>query len=115
VAVGTVAGVLLSVSAVHRTPVEPRQPGVWAFSHMVRPLPGWSVQGRTLERDCAPTRLRAAGVRSRSAPRAPPGYDGCRVTRTRFGLALGRPSTPTASGAAEAERCCGGSTRTPPW
>jgi Sigma-70, region 4 len=59
VAVGTVAAVLLSVSAVHRTPVEPRQPGVWAFSHMVRPLPGWSVQGRTLESHWETTTLRA--------------------------------------------------------
>ena len=59
VAVGTVAAVLLSVSAVHRTPVEPRQPGVWTFSHMVRPLPGWSVQGRTVERHWETTTLRA--------------------------------------------------------
>jgi Sigma-70, region 4 len=59
VAVGTVVAVLLSVSAVHRTPVEPRQPGVWAFSHMVRPLPGWSVQGRTLERHWETTTLNA--------------------------------------------------------
>jgi hypothetical protein len=59
VAVGTVVAVLLSVSAVHRTPVEPRQPGAWAFSHMVRPLPGWSVQGRTLERHWETTTLNA--------------------------------------------------------
>jgi hypothetical protein len=59
VAVGTVAAVFLSVSIVHRTPVEPRQPGVWAFSHMVRSLPGWSVQGRTLERHWETTMLRA--------------------------------------------------------
>lgn len=59
VAVGTVVAVLLSVSAVHRTPVEPRQPGVWAFSHMVRPLQGWSVQGRTLERHWETTTLNA--------------------------------------------------------
>ena len=59
VAVGTAAAVLLSVSAVHRTPIEPRQPGVWAFSHMVRPLPGWSVQGRTLERHWETTTLRS--------------------------------------------------------
>jgi hypothetical protein len=59
VAVGTVAAVLLSVSALHRTPVEPRQPGVWAFSHLVRPLPGWSVMGRTLERHWETTTLRA--------------------------------------------------------
>jgi Sigma-70, region 4 len=69
VAVGTVVAVLLSVSAVHRTPVEPRQPGAWAFSHMVRPLPGWSVQGRTLERHWETTTLNAD----------PPGNGRCSV------------------------------------
>ena len=41
VAVGTLAAVLLAVSAVHRPDVEPRHAGVWAFSHTVRPIPGW--------------------------------------------------------------------------
>ena len=59
VAVGAAAAVVLSVSAVHRTPIEPRQPGVWAFSHVVRPLSGWSVQGRTLERHWETTTLRS--------------------------------------------------------
>jgi hypothetical protein len=59
VAVGTVAAVLLSVSAVHRPDVEPRQPGVWAFSHTVRPLPGWSIRSRTIEPQWETTTLRA--------------------------------------------------------
>jgi Sigma-70, region 4 len=59
VAVGTLAAVLLSVSAVHRPQVEPRQPGDWAFSHSVRPLPGWSVRRRTIERQWETTTLRA--------------------------------------------------------
>src|SRR4029453_18559214 len=49
VAVGAVTAVLLSVRAVHRPHIEPRQAGVWAFSHTVRPLPGWSVRSRTIE------------------------------------------------------------------
>jgi hypothetical protein len=59
VAVGTVAAVLLSVSAVHRPHIEPRQAGVWAFSHTVRPLPGWSVRSRTIEHQWETTTLRA--------------------------------------------------------
>ena len=69
---------LLTVSAVHRPYVEPRQPGVWTFSHTVRSLPGWSVRSRTVEREwrqppCAPSRRKAADAPLRSAPRAPPG------------------------------------------
>ena len=78
VAVGTLAAVLLSVSAVHRPYVEPRQPGVWTFSHTVRLSRAGrsgaersSVSGR--QPPCAPTRREAAGARSRSAPPAPPG------------------------------------------
>jgi Sigma-70, region 4 len=59
VAVGTVAAVLLLVSAVHRPHIEPRQAGVWAFSHTVRPLPGWSVRSRTIEHQWETTILRA--------------------------------------------------------
>jgi hypothetical protein len=58
VAVGTLAAVLLAVSAVHRPVVEPRQPGVWAFSHTIRPIPGWEVQSRTVEREWETTILR---------------------------------------------------------
>ena len=59
VAVATVAAVLLSVSAVHQPYIEPRQAGVWAFSHTVRPLPGWSVRSRTIEHQWETTTLRA--------------------------------------------------------
>jgi hypothetical protein len=59
VAVGTLAAVLLTVSAVHRPYVEPRQPGVWTFSHTVRSLPGWSIGSRTVERQWETTTLRA--------------------------------------------------------
>jgi Sigma-70, region 4 len=59
VVVGTVAALLLSVSAVHRPHVEPRQPGVWAFSHSVRHLPDWSVESRTVEYQWETTTLRA--------------------------------------------------------
>jgi Sigma-70, region 4 len=59
VAVGTLAAVLLSISVVHRPYVEPRQAGVWAFSHTVRPLQGWSVQSRTVEQQWETTTLRA--------------------------------------------------------
>jgi DNA-directed RNA polymerase specialized sigma24 family protein len=59
VAAGTLAAVLLTVSAVHRPYVEPRQPGVWTFSHTVRTLPGWSVQSRAVEREWETTTLRA--------------------------------------------------------
>jgi hypothetical protein len=59
VAVGAVTAVLLSVSAVHRPHIEPRQAGVWAFSHTVRPLPGWSVRSRTIEQQWETTILRA--------------------------------------------------------
>ena len=65
VAVGTLAAVLLTVSAVHRPDVEPRKPGVWAFSHTVRPLPGWSIQSRTVERQWETTTLRAEPPRDR--------------------------------------------------
>ena len=66
VAVGTLAAVLLSVSAVHRPQVEPRQPGVWAFSHSVQPLPGWSVRRRTVEHQWETTTLRADSPESGS-------------------------------------------------
>jgi Sigma-70, region 4 len=64
VAVGTLAAVLLTVSAVHRPYVEPRQPGVWTFTHTVRSLPGWSVQSRTVEREWETTTLRAESPES---------------------------------------------------
>ena len=64
VAVGTLAAVLLTVSAVHRPYVEPREPGVWAFSHTVRSLPGWSVRSRTVERQWETTTLRAESPES---------------------------------------------------
>lgn len=51
--------VLVAVGAVHRPYVEPRQSGVWTFTHTVRPMPGWSVQSRTVERDWETTMLRA--------------------------------------------------------
>jgi hypothetical protein len=63
VTVGTVAAVLLTVSAVHRPYVEPRQAGVWAFSHTVRPIPGWSIQSRSVEREWETTILRADSPR----------------------------------------------------
>jgi hypothetical protein len=64
VAVGTLAAVLLTASAVHRPYVEPRQPGVWTFSHSVRSLPGWSVRSRTIEREWETTTLRRESPRS---------------------------------------------------
>jgi hypothetical protein len=64
VAVGTLAAVMLTVSAVHRPYVEPRQPGVWTFSHTVRSLPGWSVRSRTVEREWETTTLRAESPES---------------------------------------------------
>ena len=69
VAVGTLAAVLLTVSAVHRPYVEPRHAGVWTFSHTVRSLPGWSLRSRTVERDWETTVLRAE----------PPGTGRCSV------------------------------------
>jgi DNA-directed RNA polymerase specialized sigma24 family protein len=59
VAIGTTLAVLLTVGAVHRPHVEPRQSGVWTFSHTVRPIPGWFIQSRTVERDWETTILRA--------------------------------------------------------
>ncbi len=59
VASGTMLAVFVTVGAVHRPYVEPRQSGVWAFSHTVRPTPGWSIQSRTVERDWETTMLRA--------------------------------------------------------
>ena len=59
VASGTMLAVLMAVGAVHRPYVEPRQSGVWTFTHTVRPMPGWSVQSRTVERDWETTMLRA--------------------------------------------------------
>jgi hypothetical protein len=59
VASGTILAVLATVGAVHRPYVEPRQSGVWAFSHTVRPTRGWSIQSRTVERDWETTMLRA--------------------------------------------------------
>jgi DNA-directed RNA polymerase specialized sigma24 family protein len=64
VAVGTLAAVLLTVSAVHQPYVEPREPGVWTFSHSVRSLPGWSVRSRTVEREWETTTLRAESLRN---------------------------------------------------
>jgi len=69
VAVGTLAAVLLTVSGMHRPYVEPRQAGVWTFSHTVRTLPGWSLRSRTVERDWETTILRAE----------PPGTGRCSV------------------------------------
>jgi hypothetical protein len=59
VAVGTLAAVLVTVSAVHRPYIEPRPAGVWTFSHTVRPLPGWSLRSRTVEPEWETTILRA--------------------------------------------------------
>jgi len=59
VASGTMLAVLVAVGAVHRPYVEPRQSGEWMFTHTVRPMPGWSVQSRTVERDWETTMLRA--------------------------------------------------------
>jgi hypothetical protein len=56
---GMVLVSLLTISAVHRPYAIPRQPGVWAFSHTVRPLSGWSVQSRTVDRDWEMTTLTA--------------------------------------------------------
>jgi hypothetical protein len=69
VAVGTVAAVLLTVSAVHRPYVEPRQPGTWTFSHTVRSIPGWSIRSRAVEREWETTNLRSQ----------PPGNGRCSV------------------------------------
>jgi Sigma-70, region 4 len=69
VAVGTLAAVLVTVSAVHRPYVEPRPAGVWTFSHTVRNLPGWSLRSRTVEREWETTILRAE----------PPGTGRCSV------------------------------------
>ena len=51
--------VLATVGAIHRPDIEPRKSGVWTFSHTVRPMPGWSIQSRTVERDWETTTLRA--------------------------------------------------------
>jgi hypothetical protein len=59
VAAATLLAVLVTVSAVHRPYVEPRQSGAWEFSHTVRSVPGWSIRSRTLERDWETTVLRA--------------------------------------------------------
>jgi Sigma-70, region 4 len=59
VAVVTVLAALVSFSAVHRPYVEPRQSGVWAFSHTVRPMAGWLIRSRTVERDWETTILRS--------------------------------------------------------
>jgi sigma-70-like protein len=59
VAAATLIAVLITFSAVHRPDVEPRQSGVWAFSHSVRPIAGWSIRSRTVERDWETTILRA--------------------------------------------------------
>jgi hypothetical protein len=64
VTVGMLVAVLMTVSAVHRPYVEPRQPGVWTFSHTVRSLPGWSVRSRTVEREWETTTLRAESPES---------------------------------------------------
>jgi hypothetical protein len=59
VAALTVLAVVLTFGAVHRPYVEPRQSGVWTFSHTVRPMSGWSIRSRTVERDWETTILRA--------------------------------------------------------
>ena len=59
VAAVTMLVVFVTISAVHRPYVEPRQSGAWTFSHTVRPTPGWSIQSRTVERDWETTILRA--------------------------------------------------------
>jgi Sigma-70, region 4 len=59
VATATTLAAIVTVGAVHRPYVEPRQAGVWTFSHTVRPTPGWSIQSRTVERDWETTTLRA--------------------------------------------------------
>jgi sigma-70-like protein len=59
VASGTMLAVLVAAGTIHRPSVEPRQSGVWTFSHTVRPMPGWSIQSRTVERDWETTILRA--------------------------------------------------------
>jgi DNA-directed RNA polymerase specialized sigma24 family protein len=59
VTAGTIVAVLVTFSVVHRPYVEPRQSGAWAFSHVVRPTAGWSIQSRTVERDWETTILRA--------------------------------------------------------
>jgi hypothetical protein len=69
VVVGTLAAVLVTVSAVHRPYVEPRQPGTWTFSHTVRSIPGWSIRSRTVEREWETTNLRSE----------PPGNGRCSV------------------------------------
>jgi Sigma-70, region 4 len=58
IAAMTLLTVLITFSAVHRPYVEPRQWGVWTFSHTVRPMPGWSIRSRTVERDWETTILR---------------------------------------------------------
>jgi Sigma-70, region 4 len=59
VAAGTLLSTLVTISVVRQPHVEPRQSGTWAFSHIVRPIPGWSVRSRTVERDWETTILRA--------------------------------------------------------
>jgi hypothetical protein len=55
----TVLAVVVTSSVVNRPYVEPRQSGVWTFSHTVRPMAGWSIRSRTVERDWETTILRA--------------------------------------------------------
>jgi hypothetical protein len=81
VAVGTLAAVLVTVSAVHRPYIEPRPAGVWTFSHTVRGLPGWSVRSRTVERDWETTILRTE----------PPGSGRCSVAVGASGASWVRP------------------------
>jgi len=59
IAATTLLVALVTISAVHRPYVEPRQSGVWTFSHTILPTPGWSLQSRTVERDWETTVLRA--------------------------------------------------------
>ena len=59
VAAGTLLCVLVAISVVYQPRVEPRQSGTWTFSHIVRPIPGWSVRSRTVQRDWEITILRA--------------------------------------------------------
>jgi hypothetical protein len=59
VAATTLLIALVTISAVHRPYVVPRESGAWTFSHTVLQTPGWSIQSRTVERDWETTILRA--------------------------------------------------------
>jgi hypothetical protein len=57
-AVAALAAVV-TFAAVHRPYVEPRPSGTWTFSHTVRPMPGWTIQNRNVERDWETTIMNA--------------------------------------------------------